>query len=101
MIDSSFKLIPDMLCDVHIWAPGQKWQSSDLVFSEPCSYIFRSVFQIIILLKEYTAFQQALIMDGTQESLLQDSGIFELIHGSLNAKQSTKSKFRDATPYHN
>ena len=90
-----------MLYDVHIWAPGWKWHSFDFIFLEPCIHKFRRVFRIVVLLKENLAFLQALIMESTQKALLQDLGIFESIHGSINAQEATESKFRNTTPYHN
>lgn len=89
-----------MLDDAHVSSlrgPGKK---TDVIFCKLLTCLKGCVLRIIVLLKQHWALLQTVITKSTQEAILYDFDIFEMVHCTFNADEVTNSTRRNAPPHH-
>ena len=79
-----------MLNDVHVRGRRGPGDCGDVVGCKPAGCETGGVFPIIVLLEEEVARLEAMIMDGTQEGLLENATVNLSIHDALDAVQASK-----------
>ena len=89
-----------MLYDVHVRGRRGPGDCGDVVGCKPAGCETGGVFPIIVLLEEEVARLEAMIMDGTQEGLLENATVNLSIHDALDAVQASNPLGCDAAPDH-
>lgn len=93
--------VPDMFYDVHVRRGGWPVEDIDVVVGQPPPRVPACVLPVIILLENDMLEVQTVIVQASQEGLLEDGAVLVRLHAPLDAVETPDAEPGDATPDHN